>query len=81
VLLDINMPRMGGKEVLPRIRATTRGATVPIVVLSSSDCPSDVRECYAAGCNSYVTKPFEPLDYNETLHLIAAYWLGISVSA
>ena len=81
VLLDINMPRMGGKEVLPRIRATPKGATVPIVVLSSSDQPGDVRECYRAGCNSYVTKPFEPAEYNKTLKLIALYWLGISVAA
>jgi CheY-like chemotaxis protein len=80
ILLDINMPRMNGKEVLPRIRETPCGALVPVVVFSSSEAPNDISDCYKAGCNSYVTKPFELQDYQRALELVATYWLGLSVS-
>ena len=80
ILLDINMPRMNGKEVLPRIRATPSGSLVPIVVFSSSETANDIRDCYRAGCNSYVMKPFEFRDYQRALELVAIYWLGLSMS-
>lgn len=80
ILLDISMPGMNGIEVLPKIRATPRGALVPIVVFSSSEAAKDIRACYQAGCNSYVMKPFELHDYQRALELVANYWLGLSKS-
>lgn len=80
ILLDINMPRMNGKEVIPKLRSTALGACMPIVIFSSSDHPHDIEHCYKAGCNSYVEKPFELHDYRRALELIAAYWLGLSLS-
>ena len=57
VLLDVNMPRLDGKHFLRRLRADARGASLPVVVFTTSTAPWDIDECYAAGCNVYLVKP------------------------
>ncbi len=59
VLLDINMPRVGGIEVLRRMKEDPRTAAVPIIMLTTTDDPREVDRCYGLGCNVYVTKPVE----------------------
>jgi len=59
VLLDINMPKLDGIEVLRRLRADERTAMVPIIMLTTTDNPREIQKCYELGCNVYVTKPVE----------------------
>lgn len=57
VLLDLNMPRLGGLEVLERLRADERTRGLPVLILSSSEQESDEREAYRLGVNGYIQKP------------------------
>lgn len=57
VLLDLNMPRMGGGEALAQLRADPEFRALPVVVLTTSNDELDVERCYALGANSYVCKP------------------------
>ena len=59
LLLDIKMPRVDGVEVLRRLKGDPRTATIPIVMLTTTDDPREVERCYQLGCNVYVTKPVE----------------------
>jgi two-component system response regulator len=81
ILLDLKMPRMDGRAALRELRSRPETRHVPVVVVSSSDQPSDVRECYELGANSFVVKrmtPYMPGTYLvETVH----YWLDINAIA
>lgn len=59
MLLDINMPRVDGVEVLRRLKADPRTDILPVVVLTTTDDPREIQRCYEVGCASYVTKPVE----------------------
>lgn len=78
ILLDLNMPRKDGREALREIRAMKTSSAIPIVVFSTSDNVTDIKDCYEAGCNSYVTKPPELDDFFAALQQIASYWLELS---
>jgi two-component system, response regulator len=80
MLLDLSMPRMGGLEVLRRLREDERTKLLPVVVLTSSTDPQDIVEAYRAGANSYVDK-LSDVPWPELVSLIARYWLGTNVSA
>ena len=60
VFLDLNMPEMGGAEVLAAVRADARTAAVPVVIVSSESLEHRKRQLLAAGASDYVTKPFTP---------------------
>ena len=79
VLLDINMPRLNGIEVLRRLRADERTRLLPVVMLSSSAEERGVVECYAGGANSYLQKPVETSSFREMVQQVRAYWLGVNV--
>lgn len=75
VLLDINLPKIDGLEVLRRIRADTRTRLLPVVLLTSSNEEEDRLRGYALGANSYVRKP---VDFDEFVHAagqLGLYWL------
>jgi CheY-like chemotaxis protein len=59
LLLDINMPRVDGAGVLARLKADPRTDQLPVIVLTTTDDPREVKRCYELGCGSYVTKPVE----------------------
>ncbi|CAG9196786.1 Response regulator receiver domain-containing protein [Paraburkholderia tropica] len=59
VLLDLRMPRVDGFEVLRRLKADPSTATVPVIVLTTTDDPREIERCYELGCNVYITKPVE----------------------
>src|SRR5437763_3495373 len=75
ILLDLNLPRMNGREVLERIRATPSLKTVPVVVLTTSKRHEDVQEMYAAGANTYIEKPQDFARFVQVLQTIQKYWL------
>ncbi len=78
VLLDVKMPKVDGLEVLRRLRAEERTRRVPVVMLSSSDVPEDIRSAYRLGANSYVKKPVEFAAYADAIGLLGRYWLSLS---
>jgi two-component system, chemotaxis family, response regulator Rcp1 len=75
VLLDIKMPSRDGKEVLSEIRRVPSLRPLPVVVFSSSDAPSDVRESYRLGANAYVRKPVDLDGWREFLTRLDDFWL------
>jgi len=67
LLLDIKMPRVDGIEVLRRLKGDPRTATLPVVMLTTTDDPREVERCYHLGCNVYVTKPVEYEQFIEAV--------------
>lgn len=59
VLLDLKMPRVDGFEVLRRLKASPGTASIPVIVLTTTDDPREIERCYELGCNVYITKPVE----------------------
>lgn len=74
VLLDLKMPKVGGIEVLRKIRGDERTKTIPVVVFSSSKEDPDVKECYALGVNSYIVKPLEFDKFSKIVTDMGLYW-------
>lgn len=67
LLLDINMPRVDGIGVLRQVKAEPNTATLPVVMLTTTDDPREVQRCYELGCSIYVTKPVEYSAFTEAL--------------
>ena len=59
LLLDINMPRIDGIDVLRRLKADARTSLIPTIMLTTTDDPREINRCYELGCNVYITKPVE----------------------
>ncbi|MDO9107107.1 MAG: response regulator [Methylovulum sp.] len=76
VLLDISLPRLSGLEVLERLRADTRTALLPVVILTSSDEDRDRLKSYEIGANSFVRKPVNFAEFAETVANLGVYWLA-----
>lgn len=75
VLLDINLPRVSGLEVLERLRTDPRTRIVPIVILTSSDEDRDRLSSYENGANSFVRKPLDFAEFAETVARLGVYWI------
>lgn len=75
VLLDLNLPKVNGLEVLQRVRADPRTRPVPVVVLTSSKEEQDLIASYSLGCNSYVRKPVSFSEFAEATRQLGLYWL------
>jgi CheY-like chemotaxis protein len=78
VLLDLKMPRVDGLEVLRRIRADERAQLVPVVVLTSSREEQDLIASYSLGCNSYVRKPIDFVQFTDAIRQLGLYWLVVN---
>ena len=77
ILLDLNMPRLGGKEVAAKLKADARFRSIPIVAFTTSSREEDVSFCYSIGVNSYVQKPTDFDRLQSVLHDLERYWLEI----
>ncbi len=75
ILLDLNMPRVGGIEVLQRMRADERTKLLPVVVLTTSIEDADRVESYRLGANSYVRKPVDFDQFAKAVQQLGLYWL------
>jgi len=78
VLLDLRMPKLGGVEVLRRLKSDTRTRTTPVVVMTSSDEPRDVAETYQLGVNSYIVKPVVLAAFREIVSQVGRYWVRVN---
>ncbi|HAZ08192.1 MAG TPA: two-component system response regulator [Elusimicrobia bacterium] len=78
VILDLNLPKVDGKEVLRRIKSDPNTRDIPVVMLTSSREERDLVESYRLGVNSYVVKPVQFEDFSEAVRLLGLYWLLIN---
>jgi len=74
ILLDLNMPRMNGRQLLEHVKADPRLSPIPVVIFTSSEAPSDVQEAYRLHASGYVVKPFDSRTFADTVRRIASYW-------
>jgi two-component system response regulator len=75
VLLDLKLPRVGGIEVLRRLKACERTRMIPVVVLTSSREERDLVETYKLGVNSYIVKPVDFEQFMRTVGELGLYWI------
>jgi CheY-like chemotaxis protein len=78
VLLDLNMPRMDGRQVLAEIKADVKLCSIPIVVLTTSQSPADIMSSYSLHANAYVTKPMNLDELTEVIHKIDYFFARIA---
>jgi len=74
IILDWNMPRKSGKELLQYIRSFDQFDFIPVVVMSSSNAENDIRTAYELEANCYITKPVEYERFIYVIHSITSYW-------
>lgn len=73
LLLDINMPRIDGVEVLRRLKGDPRTNAIPIIMLTTTDDPREIERCYQLGCSVYVTKPVEYTAFIEAINRLGLF--------
>jgi CheY-like chemotaxis protein len=78
VLLDLNLPRKNGLEVLEEMRADAELAAIPVIVLTSSAAAHDIVACYRHGANAFVVKPLELDEFMDLISAIRTFWLEIA---
>ena len=80
VLLDLKLPKVGGLEVLKKIRSTLRTSRLPVVILTSSDEDNDITRSYDLGVNSYIKKPVDFDQFVKCVKQLGLYWLVLNMS-
>ena len=78
VLLDLNMPRMDGREMLAVMKQDAALKCIPVVVLTTSDSESDILRTYELHANAYVTKPAHVDQFESTMKAIEDFWIGVA---
>ena len=78
VLLDLNLPRKDGRELLAEIKADSALRSVPVIVLTSSEADEDVASSYALHANCYIVKPADYSEFVGTVRSIESFWMGLA---
>ncbi|GAA3209327.1 response regulator [Actinocorallia longicatena] len=78
ILLDLNLPKFSGHQILHQIKADPALAPIPVVILSTSSAQEDVREAYGRRANAYVTKPVDLDHYTEAIRQIDGFFTGLA---
>ena len=81
ILLDLNLPKVGGLEVLRRMRTDERTRLIPVVVLTSSKLDEDILDSYRSGANAYVRKPVRFSDFADAVRALGVFWLRLNEPA
>jgi CheY-like chemotaxis protein len=77
ILLDLNLPKMDGRELLAAIKSDERYKTIPVVILTTSKADQDILQSYALHANCYVTKPVDLDQFISVVRSIEDFWLSI----
>ena len=80
ILLDLNMPKRDGRDVLRTLKADKQLSTIPIIVFSTSKAPDDINSSYKLGANSYVVKPSSYEHLKEVIQKISDFWLNTAMT-
>jgi two-component system response regulator len=78
ILLDLNLPKLSGLDVLRELRRSKRTRRVPVVVLTSSNEPRDIASSYDLGANSFMQKPVDFVEFVEAASQLGQYWLVLN---
>jgi len=78
ILLDLKLPKVDGVTVLQTIKSDARTRMIPVVVLTSSNEPRDIKACYGLGTNSYIRKPVDFDEFVEAVSHLGLYWLVLN---
>ena len=81
ILLDLNLPKVGGLEILRRMQADARTQMIPVVVLTSSKLEEDILDSYRSGANAYVRKPVKFADFADAVRAVGVFWLLLNEPA
>jgi CheY-like chemotaxis protein len=79
LLLDLNLPRVDGRQVLERVRADSKLRRMAVVVLTTSRQEEDILRSYELGCNSFITKPVDMNQFMQAIHTLEEYWFQVVV--
>lgn len=79
LLVDLNMPRMSGLELLREIKSDPQLSVIPMILLSTSTAPADIQNAYLAHANCYVAKPHNLEQADQIIQAIEAFWLDVAV--
>jgi len=77
ILLDLNMPKLDGREALSLIKTDESLRRIPVVVFSSSELPDDIIGSYNLGANSFIKKPINMMDFIKIIRAFSDYWLQV----
>ena len=77
IFLDINLPRIDGKEVLTKIKNDDRLKFIPVVILTTSDSENDIMESYSNHANCYITKPVDFNKFLQVINMIKDFWITL----
>lgn len=79
ILLDLNMPRMDGKQFLEAVKDDPKLKAIPVIMFTSSKSPGDIRACYERHASCYIVKPFDGKQFADTLREIVRFWKRLVV--
>ena len=79
ILLDLNMPRVSGIDVLQHMQQDPNLKRVPVVMFTTSNSKSDIMKCYELGAKAFVCKPLDIFEFNNSIRSIIEFWTGINM--
>ena len=79
ILLDLNLPGIGGAAILSQMRSQLHLAEIPVVVLTTSTDPRDIERCYKAGANTYIQKPVDLERFFKAIQQLKDYWFELAI--
>ncbi|AOJ84054.1 two-component system response regulator [Burkholderia savannae] len=77
IILDLNLPKMSGREVLQELKRDPRLSTIPVVILTTSKSEEDIARSYGLHANCYISKPVDFAKFTDVVHSINEFWLGV----
>ena len=76
VILDLNLPKRSGREVLAKLKSESSTRPIPVVMLTTSNAQNDVADCYQLHANCYIIKPLDFEEFVQVVHSIERFWLN-----